>query len=687
MTKPTSSQEAARAKEALKKRIVDLLVGEKTNTEKIKKLLAKSSQYEAFLVHQATDNLEFFKSHGASDNSETRGVAHKSATAEVDQLLKDTIAGLKGEFQQRVTDAMTTIDHMEEGAREKIERSRRVIAAIEEITEYEFIKDITSKNILTITFDKGSVTRARSDLKGRLESLASLRKELTKAATSDEERKLREALRTFNEKLEKARTSIGRSSGALTEALNTTSVAIDEKALEALISQKVAKEDLETLAAARGWLDRFISVASAVMEKNTVTGTISKALKLFNASAHAVARNEMIDDEAGEYRKGHTRGEVVAEHEANPLMLAQNLVERQKIALDILMKSLDTTLSGAMIATLGPGEIVMQAWAPISVAITKIVTSRLDARLKLAKDAVAARNAALALQYESDKEKELEEQIKDGVLEVLTSGAEKFVEKAREQFLPSENAEGGAGEAAKHGLGILDSIKENPGDFTATVLGWIMPPLMAQIWKIFPPKPAEEVSGSDLDAMQNTLFQASVPLSMQGTPYVAPPKQPVTAITDRPDDVAAGIWAKFVKTNAGRTQSGDDPAQRVYNVAVRVATFGNATVWGWFDPRTNEFTPDRLDDSSIDDWSDRTIAGRGYSDGAIAVGGPTVTGSWLVLTVGTWRYVALVSGSTMRFGGWAANTRGPRGVASTLGAIVSPLSPEERTMEAFTLTG
>lgn len=671
----SSPQSLEQAKAALKQSLIDALISSKKNTDKTVALLKSSAQYQEYLVQAASSHLEYFKSQGSSGDSNARKAAESSARRDADALL----TGPKlQDLKDRVKLALDTLEHLRAGLAEKIRAGRAAVSAIDEIMKYEFMRDITSSKGLVVDFKSAQVTSAIKDLDSRLRKISEYNVEMSGAMGGDDETKVRDALRRFQKKLEEARKDIEKASVAFSEALNKTSVTIDEKALEALISQQVAKKELKKLQDAKEWVDRIKTVLAAFTETNSVTGTVSKAAGLINTVAFAAGRDQVIDKRGTEYEAESTRGEMYAEHDKDPLMLARNLVERQKIALEILMRSLDTTISGAMIATMGHGEVVVQAWNPISKAITAVVRSHLDARIKLASDAVAAKNAQLALQYETDENKAFEETIKNGVLEAITEGAAKFIESAR----TSVTGSGEGGESSGVGTQVLDGIKEHPGDFAGMIVAVVLPPLMTQIWKIFPPKPAQQVSGDDLTGMQDVVFQAQFPSFAVGSgPGQGTPKGPVTEIADQPSDVDDAVWDKLAATNAGRTQNPNDPATRVYYVAYDVPAFGGVRVWGSFDPRSNRFTPEQVDDSDLEDWSARMITGTGYREGT-----DDVTGSWETVAVGTWNYLRLVdTGDTSHWGSRGANTSGPRGVTSQLGTIVERLGPRQQKIEPFVI--
>jgi hypothetical protein len=683
MTNPSIDARKKAAAEALKKKLVDSLVKSSNKTDKVQKLLRESPEYKEYLAHSASSHLAVFKEAGLAETPERRKVAEKSAQLDAQKLMDDDPLGA---LKERAETLLDELRMMTDGLATQVQKVESTLTAMDEAQKLEFLNTALRSSAMTMFIDKQAVRIAGVSLGNRRQELAKLESSLTKSLGATSKSAVRDVLRDYPVQVHKALESIAASSKQVSEAFGSVAFSIDEEALSALVAQKIKKGQLESLAEARSWLDRFIGVAGGLMESNTITGTISKALKLVTASGQAAARNEIVNDGSTEYAKTHTRNEVYSEHTDNPLLMAKNLVEKQKIALDIFMKSFDTALSGAMIATMGPGEIVMQAWAPISIAIGHVVSSRLDARIKGAENAIAANNAQKALEFESDEQKELESQVKDGILEVLQAQAESFAEGLKDK-LGSAASEGGSA-GLNTGIGFVDEIIKNPGEFTATVLGWIMPPLMKKIWEIFPPKPAEQITGDDLVKVQNVLFDAQVPSFSRGLGPARPTTGgALTELDGRPTDVAASIWARFESTNAARTTAPNDPASRTYYVSTKVASFGDVLVWGSFNPRTSMFTPAELDPAAIENWAGRTVAGAGYSTGALKTTGPDVRGRWERVKLATFSYVVLNEGGTLHWGQVAANTTGPRGVASQLGALVDGLSPTDRVMAEFAITG
>lgn len=684
MSAPTptagADKQANQAKAELQQRIIDALAGSKIKTDKLEALLKSSPQYANYIVKSAESHVQYFQGQGLSGR-DARTAAQTSATREAAQAIQDVLSDPLPALRDRAKQSLQVLDFTTTEARRQIASAEGAISAIKSAKEFEFIKDITSKNILVITWDQSGVEDGVSELKKRIAAADKLRGELIAVETTQDVKKAREALQKYVELLQKTQKDIGEATKKVTTALNKTSAAIDEKALEALITQKIAKNDLKALDESKKWFERALSLTGALLEKTTWTGTLNRGLKLANTAYWEGAKAGVVASEAKDYKKSHTRAEVYGEHDEDPMMLPRNLVARQTRALEILLQSLETTLSAGLMAAPGVGDAVMQAWAPISVTVKHVVESRLKKRLSLAQAAVDAGNAKAALEHETDEKKELLGEIREGLLEELTEQIKEMA-KASGEVMRGEDAAEKFSEAADY----FKYVTEYPGDFTATVLGIILPPIMEGIWKIWPPKPAQSVTGADLERTQDALvgsIKLPIGVAIGGAP---PPRAAPRSVGQRPADIPAGAWAQFVQTDLDRSRDVGNAGSSMYRVAVRAPSIGGAVVWGDYNPRSGKFTAVELDPALLEDWSGRTIAGAGFSDGPLAGGRPANPGRWAVVKVGTFTYVRFTGGGGVRWGNFMARTRGPRGTDSMLGSIIEKMSHDKAEFKETTIT-
>jgi hypothetical protein len=678
VTAPSTDAEVAAAKAALQKRFTQMLLSSKDKTEKIEKLLAKSPEYQQLLMASAADVMKQATAFGHGNTASSRSVAQKTAEQHAEKEMAKLRAGISGELKTRIAEDYGQIDALAKGLTAATAKADNASAAIKQLSQKEFLTNPASKDLISIKWDKAAMDRLAANVHARHQDLDKLRTKLDALMSVDDESKLREGVRSCEKELFEHKTAIGEATKSVSKALAKLDFKIDEKALRAYIRQVAAKDDIKDLEKGFEFVHTAIDMTGAVFSATEATKTLTRAANLITDIAKEYGKEQIVKKRGKEYGAEHTRGELFAEHTENPLLIAQQLFEDQEKALDFFLQGLGTTLSGALIAAHGAGEIVMKVWDPVTKAIQDVLSTRLKARLKLAQDALAAQNVEYAKQLQTDRDKSLEEEITKAIKEKV----EEFGKKLGEEALKAISGGGdGGGDGGEEGgiAGIFTEIAKDPAKLVSTVLGWIVKPIMKKVWEIFPPKPAETITGDDLTNMHNVIHIAQLPIDMAVQGRVPRVAQPFTSLDTRPSDVDQSAWDQFDEVNAGRTAFPDDPAKRTYYVSLTVPEFDNVKVWGHFDPRTKRFVPDQPDPTAFDDWSDRTIAGTGYSDGALTTGGPAVVGKWAIVRVGSINYVTLTeSGGRRHWGGYADNTRGPRGTSSQLGSIIETLQSIDR---------
>lgn len=679
MSAPTKQVEEAKA--ALKKRFLEMLVKDKDKSEKIEKLLAKSPEYRSLLGAATAEVMQIATSHGHSDTQQTRTSAEKIAQTDVQKIMSELRGSVPEELRTRLGENLQQLELMKRGITDATHKADGALVALRELKQWEFMTNPATAGIIKLKLDDSKLAGISSNIHEKHETIEKLEESLTEAISSDDEDELRRAVRKSEEQVQSLRVKIATATQDVAKVLRGLTATVNTKALDAYIEGVVKKGQLEKLEESKEFVDKAIGIIGAIFKASEATETINRAARLINTAIHTYARERVITEGGKEHLQEHTQAEVRSGHDDDPLLMARRMFEQQKRALDLFLQTLGVTLSGALIAAHGAGEIVMKVWDPIADSIAEGLSSMLEARLDQAEKALEAKNPTLAAQAQTDESKSLEEKVASFVKKGLEKLGEKAAEKVQELTSGGEDSGGESGAGA---VDMLQKIVEDPAKIVTTVLGWIMKPLMKKIWEIFPPKPAQTVSGTDLTNMLNQIHIAQLPIDMAvagHAPRVAPT---ITSLDTKPSDIDQSAWDQFEEVNAGRTEWADDPARRRYHVSVLVPDYGNVKVWGTFDPRTKQFAPTEIDPAAIDDWYDRTVAGGGYTDGPLVGGEPAVQGTWQIVTVGQYQYVALTAGGTRHWGGFADNTRGPRGTASQLGTVVSELRTTTRaTMAGF----
>jgi hypothetical protein len=543
MTAPSTSKQLEDAKAALKQKFIDMLVKKDYKTAKIEKLLADSEQFRNLLSASAADVMQQAKAQGYGDNANTRFSATKIAESEAQKVIEQLRVAVPAELKTRIEQDYLAIEGAVVAARGAYGRCDNALVVIEEVSGWEFMTNLASADIVKIKWNKTKISSLAEKMRERETSLETTRGKLDAVVSSENERELRDAIRVVESDLTTLREKVRTTQAEADSVLRGLGVEIKDRALEAFMA-KLVKEDIEKFEKVVDGLDKLRGFAMSIFKATEATNTINRGLELTATVAKAAGRAEIIDRAAKKHMQSHTDDEVRAEHSKDPLMLAREMFHKQETAMTIVLQGLGTTLSGALIAAHGAGEVVMKVWDPVVKVIEEVFKSRVKARLKLAEDAIKARDVAAAKAAQTDEGK-TEEGMVESLLRrgLLTVGKE----VAKEYGKDAVHSVTGLGEASDGPLSFLTKIADEPEKFVDKILEVVLKPVMKKIWEIFPPKPAEEVTGEDLRNMANMIVIAQVPVGMglMDRGDLAPKSRQYTEMEDRPEDISEEIWNKF----------------------------------------------------------------------------------------------------------------------------------------------
>jgi len=677
MSTPSTDKTLADAKLALQRRFTQMLVSSKDKSDKIEELLKKSPEFRDLLSASAADVMKQATAMGHSDNATTRTSVGKIAETEAAKVISQLRVQVSAELKTRIEHNYLAVEGVREAIRVATGKCDGALAVILDLSQYEFLTNPASKDLIKIKWNESKISGLGEKMNRQLKAMNVLEAKLDGVADSENEADLREVIRKVEKELTEQREAIKETSDEVSRVLKGLMVDIKEKPLAAYV-QTLVKSDIEKFEKAVEFVDMARKYALSVFKASEATNTLNRAFELLATIAKTAGKSAIVDQASKKHMKTHTDAEVRAEHTKDPLLLAKAMYDQQKAALKIFLQGLGTTLSGALIAAHGAGEIVMKVWDPIAESIETALEVMLEARLKQAEEALAAKNAELAKKLQTDQDKALE----NAVTKAITDKIKEFGKELGAEALKAIRGDGGEAATGEQ-KNVFQEIAEDPEKLVNIVLKWVLKPVLKKVMEIFPPKPAETVTGADLDMMQSKIVIAQLPIGMGLAGRSAPQPRVFTSMADKPEDVDDAVWRKFLSVDAARTEAADDPARRKYRVAMNVPGFGEAKVWGDYDPRTREFVPGEIDGGSLDDWSNRTVAGGGYSDGPLGPNGPAVRGNWALVTVGTYHYVALFYGDQVHWG----NLRAPTGALGTeLGPVVQALdTTQELTMDTVQL--
>jgi hypothetical protein len=663
MTAPSTEKQVADARLALQKRFTQMLLSSKDKTDKIEELLRKSPEFQQLLSASAADVMKQATAIGHSNDANTRGAAAKIAEAEAKKLVQEMRAGLSSELAELITEQLEVIEHSRKGVRDALHKCTSAQAAFKKINGYEFMQDPLSKNIYKLKWNESGLKTLKEKMERRSGELDNQVSKLTSVKSLGDEAKMREALRATRAENQELQTKITRTTREVSEMLSGLQVDVSEKAIEAYVAQVVKKNDLKKLDEAYEFADKIIAIVCLPFAATEATGTIKRAALLISKASKAAGHEIIVEKGKKEEGTKSTDADIRAQHGKNPLMMAATMYEKQVVAVDLLLDTIGTTLSGALIAAHGAGEVVMKVWDPVVKAIKDFLETRLKARLNEAKKFLDAKQLAEVNKAQSDGDgsfkAEIIKRVGDEVSEfVVTLGEEAIKEVSK------ATAEDGPGKK------LLESLSKSPEELPSLILGIVLKPVFEKIWEIFPPKPAERIDDAELAKMATAIHIAKLPLDMavRGDFSRTELAHDFKSLDVKPADIDQTAWDQFDEVNTGRTSYPDDDERRTYWVQVRAMDFGGVKVWGEFDPREKLFTPQQIDQLAFDDWSNREAGGRGYSDGPMT-DPPTVQGRWSIVSVGGNQYVTLVESGGKRH--WGGNGDRLRLRGETLGTVIA----------------
>jgi nucleotidyltransferase/DNA polymerase involved in DNA repair len=665
MTAPSTEQQVAEARAALQKRFTQMLLSSKDKTHKIEKLLAKSPEFQQLLSASAADVIKQATALGHSDNANTRFAATKIAETEAKKVMEELRSGLSEELAAMIEDELTKIEFSRKGVRDALHKCTSAQQAFKTINGYEFMKNPLSKDLYKLKWNGKELASLAESMDKRNGELDEQVAKLKKVKELGDEAKMREAVRKYRKENQELQNTITYTTRKVSDLLKGLSVDISEKAIEAFVTQVKKKGDLKELDEAFEFADKIIEIICIPFAASEATGTIRRAALLISQASKRIGHEIIVKEGKKEERATSTDADIRAQHGKNPLMMATTMYEKQTAAVGLLLDGIGTTLSGALIAAHGAGEVVMKLWDPVAKGIKDFLESRFKARLAEAKKLLDAKQLEKLRTVQSDEDgsfkKELEKKIKEEVFGFCAKLGEEAVKEL------SKAGEEGPGQK------LLAALTKSPQELPAAILGVVLKPLFDQIMVIFPPKPAELIDDAELAKMTVAIHIAKLPLDMvvRGDFSRTELAHDFTSLDVKPADIDQSAWDQFDEVNAGRTSFPNDPTKRTYWVQVRAKDFGDVKVWGEFNPRTKMFTPQQLDELEFDDWSNREAGGRGYSEGRMT-DPPTVQGRWSIVTVGSEanrrEYITLVESSGKRHWGGGGDALRVRG--ETLSTVI-----------------
>jgi len=518
----------------------------------------------------------------------------------------------------------------------KIAQGNGLGQAIKDLSELEFVAQ-TPGGLKALAH--GKLVRSRTsdleELQGKLEvCLATLK---SVAGGKDVKAQAAASKRALDLH-DRTKTALGKLSHDLDSAGRGAQNMIEEKAISAYVRKhpNKARKDLEK---AITIIEAAESVAGSVTPPGW--GWIPGTLKLLTTIAERTASEVLISKQGDEYRATHTKGEGRAEHDKNPLLMAEMLVQQHKDNLKLLLRA----------AGIAAEEI--KGWPFIEAGIETVIESVLDRRLDLAKQKLAAergktpeRKGVVDTVFEGLKDDLQEKLLDPGTLaELMTETAKEVKDSAKTAGL----------ELLLRGV-IRGIISKIPMDPAQAVTG---EQLTAEIKKIVDsqvpkeffragtaqrpeidfPRPTQDKDGNPVQAILSVASRHEdgrpfqwvriggqvgvlfidpsdlefLPDSDPGCPD--PPDAIVELVHDVPEFDKTGRIIDEVRYR-DKHDLRVDPGTRhkLYNVRIK-------DLWGWIDETTRVFTPEKPDESAFADWKGRFLTRTGFTEGGVPTSG------------------------------------------------------------------
>jgi hypothetical protein len=361
----------------------------------------------------------------------------------------------------------------------------------------------------------------------------------------------------------------------------------------------------------------------------------------------------------------------------------------QKDALAIVLKGIGATLSGGLYVTPpGTAEVVLGAWDLAAEVVTQALETYLSERIEKAE-----KNLQVLTPKSESLQEKIEEafddaygQLEEEVTKRLTGALQKFAQQRLEdtkEFL--ENPKNIA-DAIKSGVGQEEETgrfiaKFDPFATSSLIAQFVVPPATRAIMKFLPPRPAEVIDGDRLVSIIDDIHFSQQPLDYFIT------VQPTQGGPVKQFKKGGEVWKlleqndtwNFRRTNANATVFPDDDGKILYCASVGRAS-KSLEVWGYFDPRTTKWVPDRLDrDCFKVDWSKYRIYSGGISEEDFTGDPPQTPGTWYLVdsyeasehSSGMSYIMFMPDGSTVPMWGHRMDqAKGPSGPAYLLGPLV-----------------
>ena len=513
----------------------------------------------------------------------------------------------------------------------KIAQGRGMYRAVESLQQCGLLNGVTGAEI-ELRWHLHSLNAYTATLETDTSKVAELIDMLESARRSNDLTGLSSANDDVRRRFTKIRDDFERMSKELNAAESKLTADTLNEAVAAYVHSvdTKARHDLELTISI---LEKIESLAS-VLTPNGWKWIPGVVIFLTSAS-HRAAEEALEAKQATAYGDGHTKAEVLGEHDKNPFLFVEKVFDQHRANLKLVLNLIG--IAGEEI----PG------WELIKETIGKLVSSYLDARLAEAKRQLAeepAKGAVAALRHafeamRNDLRSTLEEPkfwatvimtpdeaIRNVTVNTVAHGMITLILDA----FPPEPAPTFTGEAIRGQLGELTkalapaAFFRTGGQPTRDVLHtWVEQATrderdrpVAQVFSDFQVHDGEVYQWVSIDGEIGALFQNPVRFVRHRDPGCPTPNGTLDALfaAQLPTKDKDGRLVQEVRARDSNLAGG--------YVHARVNVHGRS-LWGTLDVRTAEFVAEEPDETAFASWRNRRITQHGYTDGD-----RNVTGDW-----------------------------------------------------------
>ncbi|MGW1076739.1 hypothetical protein [Streptomyces sp. NPDC002537] len=505
-----------------------------------------------------------------------------------------------GELRQYARKVLGSLELMGQEIPARVDLIQQVLGQIEKIKGYEFIQGLLSSKALVYAPNVRPLEDIAEQMMGHqekaLEIIKSFRSCLDGSPAQCSDAEIKRCIRKAQNLADRYFPAVERMSRNTEEAMNSLEFKVNDRMLEAYIRQEgVEASNVKAVEEAAGY---GITLAEKLLESVPGVDIFASLGELISSVGAAAVRQAGIDSRKEKFLAEDVRTALFPKYNENPALLAADLQAKQLAALDILLNSVNLTISIGLPAAGGVAGGVSSA---VKFAVETVLKDRIDRALAEIKDI----QGPISLKDEPGMWDKV-----SGVFSETFGG-------------PSENQ--GEKGLARELLSAVTTKLQEAKVAVSQKADAIIHHVVALIVKYANIPPAEMLTGVQLAAILDEVHLSRAPIGAVFADSVE--REDPTPISGQADLPVSIKGKRVLRTNESRSKlTGDDTS---YYVSV---DFDGVEVWGRYNPKSRDWKAVDVDPAAFTSWSDVQI----YSDAM-----ETRTGAAKTKLTGTWLWVVI----------------------------------------------